>query len=68
MKPQKKAKVKGHILDAEKVKTHDSYQFAGNRQNLRQRADKNTHNFQREDLGFTNRDTRGYDKIHKGKY
>lgn len=59
---------KKHINDTERAKKHDSYQTTGSRQNMRQSGSKNTHNFKREDLGFTNRDTRGYDKQHKGNY
>ncbi|MGZ3773601.1 MAG: hypothetical protein ACXVCY_16720 [Pseudobdellovibrionaceae bacterium] len=68
MKIHKKSTYKGHILDTEREHTHDSYQSVPRRQNLRQDDKRNTHNFKREDLGFTHRDTRGYDKTHKGKY
>lgn len=68
MKIHKKSTYKGHILDTEKEKSQDSYQSTGNRQNLRQDKKRNTHNHKREELGFTDRDTRGYDKFFKGNY
>lgn len=68
MKTHKRSTLKGHTLDTEREHRHDSYQSTGRRQNLRQDEKRNTHNFKREELGFTNRDTRGYDKFHKGKY
>lgn len=58
----------GHIHDTDRAHKERSYQTTRDRQNLRQTSTTNTHNFKREDLGFTNRDTRGYDKQHKGKY
>lgn len=58
----------GHIYDTDQAHKERSYQTDRDRQNLRQSKTANTHNFKREDLGFTNRDTRGYDKQHKGKY
>ncbi|MGZ3770029.1 MAG: hypothetical protein ACXVCP_10210 [Bdellovibrio sp.] len=68
MKVKKKSTYKGHILDTEKEHIQDSYQNRGYRQNLRQGNKKNTHNFKREELGFTDRDTRGYDRFHKQNY
>lgn len=59
-------KQKGHIKDTEQAHKNPSYQ--SKRQNLRQSSDQDHTTFKREDLGFTNRDTRGYDKQHKGKY
>ncbi|KYG68050.1 hypothetical protein AZI87_01945 [Bdellovibrio bacteriovorus] len=60
--------VKGHIKDTERDKKQDSYQTTGGRQNMRQTPEKNTHNYTRDDLGYSDRDTRGYDKHHKGNY
>ncbi|UOF01318.1 hypothetical protein [Bdellovibrio reynosensis] len=66
--PTQREQDKGHIKDTERDKKSDSYQSTGERQNMRQTPEKNNHNYKREDLGFTNRDTRGYDKQHKGNY
>ncbi|MDG0817028.1 hypothetical protein [Bdellovibrio svalbardensis] len=55
-----------HIRDTEAKHKQPSYQSF--RQGLRQSEDKDNENFKREDLGFGGRDTRGYDKQHKGKY
>lgn len=55
-----------HIKDTERDHKNPSYQTK--RQNLRQGPEQDRTSFKREELGFTNRDTRGYDKQHKGKY
>ena len=55
-----------HIKDTETEHKNPSYQTK--RQNLRQSEEKDRESFRREDLGFTKRDTRGYDKQHKNKY
>lgn len=61
-------KTKRHIRDTDANHQEPSYQSKGDRQNMRQTRNKSSHNFGRDDLGFTNRDTRGYDKQHKGNY
>ncbi len=58
----------GHIIDTERAHQNPSYQTSGDRQNMRQSRRSNTHNYRREDLGYLNRDRRGYDKQHKGNY
>jgi hypothetical protein len=68
MKPRKQRTYDGHIADFDRDHRKPSYQSKGDRQNLRQDGSRSTHNFKREDLGFINRDTRGYDKHHGGKY
>lgn len=55
-----------HIKDTAAKHTKPSYQTI--RQGLRQSDTKDNEGFKREALGFTGRDTRGYDKQHKGKY
>ncbi len=55
-----------HIRDTDQAHKNPSYQTK--RQNLRQSEVQDRTNFRREDLGFTNRDTRGYDKQHKKNY
>lgn len=55
-----------HIKDSERDHPNPSYQTK--RQNLRQDNTRDRESFRREDLGFTNRDTRGYDYQHKNKY
>ncbi|MNK01236.1 hypothetical protein D3C87_190310 [compost metagenome] len=56
----------GHIRDSDRKHQEPSYQTV--RQDMRQSEKKNTHNFGRDDLGFTNRNTKGYDKQYKGDY
>ncbi|MBV2169169.1 MAG: hypothetical protein KUL82_10730 [Bdellovibrio sp.] len=63
-----KRKTEGHIQDADRTHPNPSYQSKKDRQNMRQSEDRNATNFKREDLGFSHRDTRGYDKQHKEKY
>ena len=58
----------GHIRDFDKDHHQQSYQSLDSRQNLRQTKTHNTHNFGRDDIGFTGRDTRGYDRQHQKKY
>ncbi len=55
-----------HIKDTDAKHKKNSYQSI--RQGLRQSDKADNEGFKREDLGFTGRDTRGYDKQHKGKY
>lgn len=68
MKASKRYKKMEHIQDLERFHRGISYQSLGDRQNLRQSETRNATNFRREDLGFSDRDTRGYDKQHGGKY
>jgi hypothetical protein len=63
----KKQKSKGHIHDRDDLKKNESYQT----RNIKRDDDLATtasHPFKREALGFTDRDTRGYDRFNKGKY
>lgn len=57
-----------HIVDKEEYKTHDSYQTGGSRQGLRRGHHTSGHDYRREDLGYRDRDVRGYNKQHKGRY
>lgn len=59
-------KKNSHIKDTQAKKRQPSYQTT--RQGMRQSENHDGPSFSREDLGFTNRDTRGYDKGHKGTY
>ncbi|MNL40907.1 hypothetical protein D3C87_1632860 [compost metagenome] len=56
---------KSHIHDTNSAKKIDSYQT---RNAARDMETKSPPTFKREDLGFTKRDTRGYDKMYKGNY
>ncbi|HEX7676247.1 MAG TPA: hypothetical protein VF412_18875 [Bdellovibrio sp.] len=60
-------KKKSHVKDTQAKKRQPSYQST-RQQGMRQGDGHDGPAYSREDLGFTNRDTRGYDKEHKGNY